>query len=181
MVRGLADRVRVAIGDITRQEADAIVNAAHGDLLGGGGVDGAIHNAAGPGLLEECRRLGGCSVGEAKFTGAYGLPCRYVIHTVCPTYSGGNPQELSALKHCYVNALVLADQHRCRTVAFPAIGCGHNAFPEDIAARIAMWSVRLFLEAHADADIKEVRFVCHPDDHLEALFSEARRRAFEHA
>ncbi|MBT3374042.1 MAG: O-acetyl-ADP-ribose deacetylase [Lentisphaerae bacterium] len=169
----LADKVTVVGGDITRQDVDAIVNAAHSDLLGGGGVDGAIHSAAGPGLLDECRKLGGCCVGEAKITGAYDLKCRYVIHTVCPIFSGGDPQELSALKHCYMNALRLASENECRTIAFPAIGCGHNAFPEDIAARIAMWAVRLFFEEHPGTGVQEVRFVCRPEDYLERVFADA--------
>ncbi len=154
------------------------VNAAHGDLLGGGGVDGAIHSAAGPHLLEECRKLGGCPVGEARITGAYELPCRFVIHTVPPTYSGGNSDELAALKHCHLHALELATNKECRTVAFPAIGCGHNAFPEDIAARIAMWSVRIYLEERPDAGIEEVRFVCRPEDHTEQFFTQAMKDIF---
>lgn len=154
----MMERIVIVEGDITRQEVEAIVNAANSTLLGGGGVDGAIHRAAGPGLLEECRRLGGCATGEAKITGGYNLPARWVIHTVGPIWRGGGQGEDELLARCYRNSLDLAARHGVRTIAFPAISTGAYGFPLARATRIALRETRHFLEAHALPE--KVVFVC---------------------
>jgi len=163
-------RLRVAEGDITKLDVDAIVNAANPTLLGGGGVDGAIHRAAGPGLLAECKTLGGCNTGEAKITRGYNLPARWVIHTVGPVWQGGGHGEDELLADCYRNSLRLAVERRVRTIAFPAISTGVYGFPMARAARIAVREVRRFLET--DSHLQEVLLVCY-DPEAYRIFAEA--------
>ncbi len=154
----MSGRLEAIQGDITTLEVDAIVNAANSSLLGGGGVDGAIHRAAGPQLLAECRTLGGCPTGEAKITKGYKLPAGHVIHTVGPVWHGGNRNEDGLLADCYRNSLRLAAENGCGTVAFPAISTGVYRFPRDRACTIAVRTVREFIEQ--DDAIEMVIFCC---------------------
>jgi O-acetyl-ADP-ribose deacetylase (regulator of RNase III) len=150
-------RIEIVRGDITTQEVDAIVNAANESLLGGGGVDGAIHRAAGPRLLEECRTIGGCPTGEARITGGYRLPARCVIHTVGPVWRGGGRGESELLASCYRNSLALARAHECHTVAFPAISCGVYGYPLEQTAEVSLRTVEDELSAHPEPPV--VRWV----------------------
>jgi O-acetyl-ADP-ribose deacetylase (regulator of RNase III) len=157
-----AARLEVVVADITTLDLDAIVNAANRSLLGGGGVDGAIHRAAGPELLAECRTLGGCETGSAKITRGYRLPARHVIHAVGPVWSGGGDREDDLLASCYRTSLSLAAQHRLASLAFPAISTGIYGFPADRAARVAVGSVTAEL-ARARGSVRQVVFCCFSD------------------
>jgi O-acetyl-ADP-ribose deacetylase (regulator of RNase III) len=155
------ERVEVIIGDITEQAVDAIVNAANTSLLGGGGVDGAIHRAAGPRLLAECRTLGGCPTGQARITGGYNLPAAHVIHTVGPVWHGGQAGEAKLLADCYRSAFALADRHRLKTIALPAISTGVYGYPLPEAAKVAVAETRRYLAAHAGGGgLVKIWFVC---------------------
>jgi O-acetyl-ADP-ribose deacetylase (regulator of RNase III) len=157
-------RIELIKGDITKISTDAIVNAANPSLLGGGGVDGAIHRAAGPGLLEVCRLLGGCKTGEARITRGYKLPAKFVIHTVGPVWGSGNRQEAELLAGCYHNSLAQATGYDCKTIAFPNISTGVYHFPKELAAEIAIREVKEYL---GNDDIPEkVLFVCYDDENF---------------
>jgi O-acetyl-ADP-ribose deacetylase (regulator of RNase III) len=158
--------IKTIKGDITKIKADAIVNAANTSLLGGGGVDGAIHRAAGPELLDECRTLNGCKTGEAKITRGYKLPAKYVIHTVGPVWHGGSHNEEALLANAYRNSLQLAMQHHIKSVAFPNISTGVYHFPKGLAAEIAVKTANDFCKAHPDA-FDEILFVCFDDENFE--------------
>jgi O-acetyl-ADP-ribose deacetylase len=151
-------RIELIHGDITKLNVDAIVNAANPSLLGGGGVDGAIHHAAGPGLLEVCRLLGGCKTGEAKITKGYKLPARFVIHTVGPVWGVGDRNEEALLASCYRESLTQATIHDCRTIAFPNISTGVYHFPKELAAEIAIREVKNYLAVNVIPE--KVTFVC---------------------
>lgn len=160
------DKIEIVQGDITKLDVDAIVNAANTTLLGGSGVDGAIHRAAGPELLAECRTLGGCQLGEAKITRGYRLPTRFIIHTVGPVWRGGKRGEPETLANCYRNSLQVAVENGIKTIAFPAISCGAYDYPVQEAAQIAVKSTREFL-ANEDK-IEKVIFVLWSEDIYEA-------------
>lgn len=155
-------RLQVVTGDITKLAIDAIVNAANTSLLGGGGVDGAIHRAAGPELALECRMLNGCKIGQAKITKGYRLPVRHVIHTVGPVWQGGGKGEAELLASCYRRSLELAVANDCRTIAFPAISTGIYRYPKENAARIAVGTVAGFLER--DTMLTDVMFACFDEE-----------------
>ena len=157
-------------GDITEQETDAVVNAANSSLLGGGGVDGAIHRAGGPKILEECRKLGGCPTGEARITTGGNLTAKYVIHTVGPVYSGGKQREAELLAGAYKNSLSLASQYKLKSVAFPSISTGAYGYPVNEASMVALKTVINYFKTHTD--IERVRFV---------LFGQKAYQAFDKA
>jgi O-acetyl-ADP-ribose deacetylase len=159
-------RIEILRGDITKLEVDAIVNAANTTLLGGGGVDGAIHRAAGPELFAECRTLGDCRSGEAKMTRGYRLPARFVIHTVGPIWQGGKHDEAQILADCYRNSLQLAVENEVKTIAFPAISCGAYGYPTEEAAHIAFKTTRDFLAINDEID--KVTFVVWREDVYQA-------------
>lgn len=158
-------KITVLQGDITKIEVDAIVNAANNTLLGGGGVDGAIHKVAGPELLKECRKLNGCETGKAKITNAYNLPAEYVIHTVGPFWHGGNQKEEELLADCYKNSLALATKNEVKTIAFPNISTGVYRFPKQLAAMIAYNEVKKILEKNDT--IEKVLFVCFDNENFQ--------------
>jgi O-acetyl-ADP-ribose deacetylase (regulator of RNase III) len=162
--------IQIAMGDITRQNVDAIVNAANSSLLGGGGVDGAIHRVAGPELLEACRKIGGCPPGEARITPGFRLPARYVIHTVGPIWKGGAAGEDDILRRCYRSSLALAAQFGVRSIAFPAISTGAYGFPDLRAARIAVAELRDGADRYEE--LSDIRVIC---------FSERTFAAYESA
>jgi len=164
------DRISVVQGDITKLDVEAIVNAANESLLGGGGVDGAIHKAAGPELLAECRTLRGCETGQAKITRGYRLPAKYVIHTVGPIWRGGSHGEPDLLKSCYRTSLALAVEHQIKTIAFPAISCGVYGYPIDAAVNIAVKETLHFLSGNES--IEKVVFVCFGSELYEAYRNE---------
>ena len=165
-MKTLGEKIEIIHGDITTLDVDAIVNAANSTLLGGGGVDGAIHRAAGPELLAECRTLGGCEPGEAKLTCGCRLPARFVIHTVGPVWTGGNRGEPQTLANCYRNSLQLAVENRIKTIAFPAISCGAYRYPIRQASRIALETTKDFLGANDKID--KVFFVLWSEEIYEA-------------
>jgi len=174
-----AARIELVQGDITKEKVDAIVNAANNSLLGGGGVDGAIHRAGGPAILGECRKLGGCATGDAKITTGGNLPARYVIHTVGPVYRDGTHGEPELLAGCHRRSLEVALENGVKTVAFPAISCGVYGYPIEEAAAIALRTVKEFLESHQGsgaealrAPIELVRFVLF-DSRTHGLFERA--------
>lgn len=157
--------IRLLKGDITKVNTDAIVNAANRTLLGGGGVDGAIHRAAGQELLEECRTLNGCETGEAKITKAYQLPCKYVIHTVGPVWHGGKKSEEELLGKCYWNSMVIAQENEIKSIAFPAISTGVYGYPKRPAAKIAVDTVKKFMEQFPET-VEDIYFVVFDEESL---------------
>ena len=165
-------RIRISMGDITEFRGDAIVNAANSSLRGGGGVDGAIHRAAGPRLLQACRKLEGCPEGESRITPGFDLEARHVIHTVGPVWDGGESGESDVLASCYRSSLELATEHGLRQVAFPAISCGIYGFPVEEATEVAMKTVAAHLEAHAMPE--EVTFMCF-DELMFAAYARASK------
>jgi len=169
-VRQMIERISIVRTDITTLAVDAIVNAANSSLLGGGGVDGAIHRAAGPDLLHECRLLGGCKTGEAKLTKGYQLPATHIIHTVGPVWNGGDHGERELLERCYASCFAIAREHGFRTLAFPAISCGIYRFPIEAAVEIAMREA--MVELIQNDDLEQVIFACF-DTEVDAAYRRA--------
>lgn len=171
----MKDRISVVVGDITKVAADAIVNAANTSLMGGGGVDGAIHRVGGAEILEDCRKIvarqGGCKTGEAVITTAGNLPAKFVIHTVGPIWNGGSKKEAEKLTNCYRNSLQLAVDNGCRTISFPAIGTGIYRFPKDLAAEIAVKTVSGFLEQHASVEVIFTCFDAESENYIQQALS----------
>ncbi|MBN1233223.1 MAG: O-acetyl-ADP-ribose deacetylase [Candidatus Coatesbacteria bacterium] len=171
----ILSRITIIKGDITSQSVDAIVNAANSSLLGGGGVDGAIHSSAGPGLLEECRKLHGCRTGQAKITNGYDLLAKHVIHTVGPVYKNGTTNEALLLASCYKNSLSIASEHDIKTIAFPAISTGIYGYPKKEACQIAIKTTIEFLKNNNT--IREVRFILFDDVSYNLYLKEISRYA----
>jgi O-acetyl-ADP-ribose deacetylase (regulator of RNase III) len=171
----MEERVQIVEGDITKQQVDAIVNAANTSLLGGGGVDGAIHRAAGPELLEETKKIGGCPTGEARVSKGYRLPAKWVIHTVGPVWKGGNKNEENLLASCYKNSLQAAQDLGIKTIAFPSISTGAYGFPLGRATEIALGETKKFLESHKT--LTKVVFVCFGEKALNT-YRETYKRVF---
>lgn len=171
------NRIKVIKGDITKIKVDAVVNAANTSLLGGGGVDGAIHRAGGKAILEDCRKIvarqGGCKVGEAVITTAGKLPAKFVIHTVGPVWTGGTNNEKEKLENCYYNSLQLASDNNCKTIAFPGISTGIYRFPKDKAANIAVRTIKRFLESNEQ--IEEIILVCFDENYFDFINNELNR------
>lgn len=172
-----SNRIELVKGDITKIKADAIVNAANSSLLGGGGVDGAIHRAGGPAILEECKKIvakqGGCKTGEAVITAGGNLPSKYVIHTVGPVWNGGNKGESEKLSACYKNSLQLAVEHDCKTIAFPNISTGVYGYPKQKAATIAVTAVNNFLQN--SKELEKVIFVCFDQENYDLIQTELEK------
>ncbi|HYL95208.1 MAG TPA: O-acetyl-ADP-ribose deacetylase [Terriglobales bacterium] len=171
-------QIKIVRGDITQRQVDAIVNAANSTLLGGGGVDGAIHRAAGPELLEECRKLRGCRTGEAKITGGHRLPAKHVIHTVGPVYGEEQGREAELLANCYRESLTLARQHACKSVAFPSISTGAYGYPLEEASRIALDTIREFIGKHPNA-LETVEIVTF-SEHDHRIYQQAYEKRGSH-
>ncbi|WP_292469380.1 O-acetyl-ADP-ribose deacetylase [Methanolobus sp.] len=170
----ISDILSVTIGDIVEQEVDAIVNAANNSLLGGGGVDGAIHFAAGPQLLEECRTLGGCPTGEARITKGYMLPAKWVIHTVGPIWKGGNHGEEQLLTAAYKSSLILAEEYDIKSIAFPGISIGAYGFPVERAAVLAVNTIVEYLMA--GSELEDIRLICFNKNAYAFYSDEVRKR-----
>ena len=169
-------KIIITKGDITKIEVDAIVNAANKSLLGGGGVDGAIHRAAGPKLLEECRGFYGCETGQAKITKGYNLPSKYVIHTVGPQYIDGYHKESYLLRECYLNALKLAEENNLKTIAFPAISTGIYRYPIKDAVKVAYKAIKDYFLLNNDSCIKEVTFVLFDNENYDAYIENSTEK-----
>ena len=167
-------RFEIIKGDITESKVEAIVNAANNSLLGGGGVDGAIHRAAGPELLEECKTLNGCKTGESKITKGYNLPAKYVIHTVGPVWSGGDNNEDELLASCYKNSLKLAVENEIKTIAFPSISTGAYNFPLNRAANIAVNEINRFLERNTS--VEKIYMVCFDNETYDAYYKAKKKK-----
>jgi O-acetyl-ADP-ribose deacetylase len=176
MTDSILARLSIVQGDITHQKVDAIVNAANNSLLGGGGVDGAIHRTAGPKLLEECKKLNGCNTGEAKITKGYQLPASYVIHTVGPVWNDGHHQEEQLLASCYHKSFEVAQAHYCKTIAFPSISTGVYMFPVERASRIALQTI--IEELRSRPEIGHITIVCY-DNHTFQTYQSAVRELSE--